>query len=125
MPKHGFNNSLRPRKPEGSLGRSPGRATSTLTQLLNYDTGVISKEAFYTGTIYTGTFYTGVRYTGAFYTEVKYTRAFYSVYDLHGVIHTEDCAGPALSSVRLAAVTSGTVTRLYIRDFNQTLHPGL
>ena len=41
------------------------------------------------------------------------------------MIHTEDCAGPALSSVRLAAVTSGTVTRLYIRDCNQTLHPGL
>ena len=30
-----FNNSLRPRKPEGSLGQ-PRTATSTLTQLLNY-----------------------------------------------------------------------------------------
>ena len=29
-----FNNSLSPRKPEGSLGRT---ATSTLSQLLNYD----------------------------------------------------------------------------------------
>ena len=35
-----FNKSLRPRKPEGSLGRrrdSPATSTSTLTQLLNYD----------------------------------------------------------------------------------------
>ena len=36
MPKHGFNKSLRPRKPEGSLGRTAMTATSTLTQLLNY-----------------------------------------------------------------------------------------
>ena len=33
-----FNKSLRPRKPEGSLGRTqPRTSTSTLTQLLNYD----------------------------------------------------------------------------------------
>ena len=33
-----FSNSLRPRKPEGSLGRTAqDAATSTLTHLLNYD----------------------------------------------------------------------------------------
>ena len=34
-----FNIALRPRKPEGSLGRQPRTATSTLTQLLNYGPG--------------------------------------------------------------------------------------
>ena len=35
-----FNNSLRPRKPEGSLGRpAQNVATSTLTQLLSYGLG--------------------------------------------------------------------------------------
>ena len=32
-----FNNSLHPRKPDGSLDEQP-TATSTLTQLLNYET---------------------------------------------------------------------------------------
>ena len=32
-----FNIALRPRKPEGSLGRTDRTATSTLTQLLNYE----------------------------------------------------------------------------------------
>ena len=32
-----FNKSLRPRKPEGSLGRTAQDGPSTLTQLLNYD----------------------------------------------------------------------------------------
>ena len=32
-----FNKSLRPRKPEGSLGRTARTSTSILTQLLNYD----------------------------------------------------------------------------------------
>ena len=36
-----FNIALRPLKPEGSLGRTgPRTATSTLTQLLNYETTV-------------------------------------------------------------------------------------
>ena len=35
-----FNIALRPRKPEGSLGRTAQTATSTLTQLLNYEWGV-------------------------------------------------------------------------------------
>ena len=37
-----FNNSLRPRKPEGSLGRTAQDVTSTLTQLLNYERGCTS-----------------------------------------------------------------------------------
>ena len=32
-----FNKSLRPRKPEGSLGRTAQDGHLTLTQLLNYD----------------------------------------------------------------------------------------
>ena len=32
-----FNNSLRPRKPEGSLGLTAQDGHLTLTQLLNYD----------------------------------------------------------------------------------------
>ena len=43
-----FNKSLRPRKPEGSLGRTAqDAATSTLTQLLNYDMEVGEREIIY------------------------------------------------------------------------------
>ena len=37
-----FNNSLRPRKPEGSLGRAAQDVHLTLTQHLNYDCNVLS-----------------------------------------------------------------------------------
>ena len=42
-----FNNSLRPRKPEGSLGWT-AQDTSTLTQLLNYACVCIFLFSFYT-----------------------------------------------------------------------------
>ena len=42
-----FNKSLRPRKPEGSLDGQPRKATSTLTQLLNYGNGIIRADILY------------------------------------------------------------------------------
>ena len=39
-----FNKSLRPRKPEGSLGRTAQDVHSTLTQLLNHDGAGIKRE---------------------------------------------------------------------------------
>ena len=40
------NNSLRPRKPEGLLGRTAQDVTSTLTQLLNYDRQTVDSDLF-------------------------------------------------------------------------------
>ena len=41
-----FNNSLRPQKPEGSLGRTAQDGHLTLTQLLNYDHAESDVEGF-------------------------------------------------------------------------------
>ena len=40
-----FNKSLRPRKPEGSLGRTAQDCHSTLTQLLNFVDSVITRAS--------------------------------------------------------------------------------
>ena len=42
-----FNNSLCPRKPEGSLGRTAQDVHLTLTQLLNYDRNDVQTALFY------------------------------------------------------------------------------
>ena len=68
-----FNKSFRPRKPEGSLGRTARTATSTLTQLLNsvFYSICVLMFMYYTMCCFTSVLYAAERHISVLFIDNK------------------------------------------------------